>query len=284
MGKFSKSILVAALTLSLGACSATATPTEKVENESKLTLVEVFNKTKEAETSLESLHMDMTANQAMTNSMTNEVVTMETSSKADMVMEPLSGKITSIMNLSGAEDIPAEFSGFETEMYITENGIYMKESVQNQWSKFPAEFMDQFESMMMKDSLPKNQMEQLEPYLDSFTFEQDESSYILTLDLEGEKANEMLEQGLNVLPDELQGQAADMQENISIEAIKMVVLINKETFFTTQMDTETKMIMSIDGEEMMMDSSVKMTVKDHNNISEIIVPAEVVEQAVEMEF
>ncbi|MEI5908781.1 DUF6612 family protein [Bacillus spongiae] len=285
MGKISKiqlSVFISIIFL-LGACSSTASPKGDVKKESDLTLEEVFEKSQEAGNSLTSVHVETSMKQTFSDNELTGSMEMETSSSSDMILDPLTMHQTTSVNITGEEDTSEMFELMETELYYSNQGMFMKDPLQNEWSEIPADFIGELEDVLATESLPQNQLEQYASRINDFTFEQDEESYILSLQLKDEKANEVLEEGLSVLPDELQNSMGDERDSISLNEIKINVLIDKETFNTTTLDMEMDMTMSVEGEELQVKQQVNSTFSKFNELEEIIIPEDVLNSATTVE-
>jgi hypothetical protein len=285
MKKFAKVLSAAALALSLGACSMTASPEDDVKNSSDMTLEQVFTKSQKADSELSSVHMEMELKQT-TQSEANEEESMDmsTTSSTDLVMEPMAMHQTSSVNMEMEEMEGTPLPLTEVEMYVTEKEIYLKDTMQNQWTTLPNEMADMMkESALQESSLPENQLKQFEPYLDQFTFTQDDDHFILQLSLEGDQANKILEEGMGMMNEELQSTVEGALENMSITTMNLKMWIDKESFHTVHMEVQQVIEMEQNGETVTMDQTMKSDFSKFNEIESIEVPAEVTEAAVEME-
>ncbi|TYR73990.1 hypothetical protein FZC79_16155 [Rossellomorea vietnamensis] len=285
MKKFSKVLATAALALSLGACSMTASPEDDAKNKSDLTLKEVFTNSQEADSELSSVHMDMELTQVSHDEAAEEgTMNMSTTSSTDLVMDPMTMYQTSSVNMTMDELEGSELPLAQVEMYLTEQEIYMKDNIQNEWTIVPNEMADLLkDAALQESSLPENQLKQLEPYLDDFTFKQDDDNFILQLSLEEEKADQLLKEGMALMGDELQSSFQGAMEDISLSKMDLKMWIDKESFHTVKMDITQKIEMTQDGKKVKVDQTMKSGFSKFNEIDSIEVPAEVTESAVEME-
>ncbi|MGD6967488.1 DUF6612 family protein [Rossellomorea vietnamensis] len=285
MKKISKVLATAALALSLGACSMTASPEDDAKNKSDLTLKEVFTNSQRADSELSSVHMDMELTQITHDEAAEEgTMNMSTASSTDLVMDPMTMYQTSSVNMMMDELDGSELPLAQVEMYLTEQEIYMKDNIQNEWTTVPNEMADLLkDAALQESSLPENQLKQLEPYLDDFTFKQDEDNFILQLSLEEEKADQLLKEGMALMGDELHSSLQVAMEEISLSKMDLKMWIDKESFHTVKMDITQKIEMTQDGEKVKVDQTMKSGFSQFNEIDSIEVPAEVTESAVEME-
>jgi hypothetical protein len=285
MKKISKVLATAALALSLGACSMTASPEDDAKNKSDLTLKEVFTNSQKADSELSSVHMDMELTQITHDESAEEgTMNMSTSSSTDLVMDPMTMYQTSSVNMTMDELEGSELPLAQVEMYLTEQEIYMKDNIQNEWTTVPNEMADLLkDAALQESSLPENQLKQLEPYLDDFTFKQDDEAFILQLSLQGEKAEQLLKEGMALMGDELQSSFQGAMEEISLSKMDLKMWIDKESFHTVKMDITQKIELTQDGKKVKVDQTMKSGFSKFNEIDSIEVPAEVTESAVEME-
>jgi hypothetical protein len=284
MRKLSKLLTTAALVVTLGACSTTASPEGDVQNQSDLTLKEVFDKSQKADAELNSFHMEMNIEQDIhEESSENGPMKMGTNSSSDIVLEPLAMHQTSSVNMSMDDTELSEIPVTQMEMYIDKDAIYMKENTQNQWTKLPNEMAGLLNGAAFQESsLPKNQLEQYEPYLDQFEFTQDENSYILQLAMDGEEADKLMKEGMSVLQGELEGTFEGIMDDTSLLSLNLKVWIDKESFHTTAMEIEQVIEMAKGEETTKINQVIDSQFSNFNKLESIDIPAEVTEAAVEM--
>jgi hypothetical protein len=285
MKRITKVLTAAALALSLGACSTTASPEADTENKSDLTLEQVFKKTQQADSELSSVHMDMELKQTTLNEENEEgSMDMSTTSSTDLVMDPMTMYQTSSVKMKMDEMEGDELPVAQVEMYLTEEEIYLKDNMQNEWTTLPNEMTDLMkDSALQESALPENQLKQFEPYLDQFTFKQDDDTFILELSLEGDQADQILKEGMGMIDEDLATEFEGMMEDISISSMELKMWIDKESFHTVKMEVQQTMEMKQNGESVKFDQTMISDFSKFNEIESIEVPAEVTETAVEME-
>jgi hypothetical protein len=280
------------LVLFLAACNQTAAPvsddsnsgeekTKTEEKKAELTLKEVYEKSAKATENLKSMHSSMTMNQEMTMPGEEGTVEMESAIDSTMVMEPLA--IHQIMDMSMVADGATEpMENMKMESYLTEEGFFMKDNMQNKWVKMPKEYSEQILQMSNAQTDPSQQLKDLEPFMDDFTFEQDDNHYILTLNAEGDKFNELLESTMKeVMPEMLQGQEEILQ-NMQFDKVQYEIFISKDTFYTTKLNSVMDMTMKIEDNEMKTKTTLESDFDQFNEVNEIKVPKEVAETAEEI--
>ncbi|KIL43938.1 DUF6612 family protein [Jeotgalibacillus soli] len=192
-------IFTASFALLLAACSEPATPVENdntAETEassSDLTLEEVFAKTIEANENIESVSAEVTIDQIVSLPSEDTETNVTTVSQMDSIVDPIALYSVSERSFSG-EELPEAADSMKTETYITEEGIFISDPTTDQWVKMPEEMSDMVLQATAAQGNLNDQIAQLQQFTDDFTFEQDDTSYILTLQASGEKFNEFIQQ------------------------------------------------------------------------------------------
>lgn len=277
-------VTAASLALFVSACSSTAEPVNGNESnessDSDLTLEEVFSKSVEAGEKISSLKVDMTMDQNTVIPGEDTPINTVSDVQMEMVVEPLGlyqKAVTSAEGLTEGEE------PMTVESYLTEEGFFMYDFMEDQWMKLPADMSDQIIEMSKAQGNPNEQLKSLEQFTDDFTFEQDESSYILTLNASGEKFREFLiEQTKDMMPEMgLGSEMDDVFQDISFEDVNYEIEIDKETFLPSQLDTDLTMTMDVEGESIQLEQKTESMYKEYNTIDSIEVPDEIIENAVE---
>ncbi|MFJ7972232.1 DUF6612 family protein [Psychrobacillus sp. NPDC096389] len=280
MKKWTMLIAVATLSLGLAACNETAAPaagSEEVTEKSKLTLQEVYDKSIATAEELKSVRAVMDLNQKM--NMPSEDTTLEISSKMDMeyVVEPMQMHQKGTSTVNGlAEGMPAQTSA--SESYMTANDFYVYEESAGEWMKFPQEMMTGIMNAAGQANTT-DQLKQIEGYLDEFTFEQDNENYILTLEASGEKFTELVKEQVDEMMQTM-GVGEEIQMDFVINSVNYLIHIDKETFQTNKLDVVIDMDIEVDGEKMNIEQDVKSTFSGFNEVEEIVIPQEVIDNAV----
>ena len=170
----------------------------------------------------------------------------------------------------------------KTESYMTADNFYVydESTGTGQWMKLPQEMM----AGIMNASEQANasdQLKQIEGYLDEFKFEQDNDNYILTLEASGEKFTELVKTQVDEVMQSM-GMGEEVQMDFDIHSVNYLIHIDKETFQTNKLDVVFDMDMDIDGEKMNIVQDVKSTFSGFNEVEEIVIPQEVIDNAVEL--
>ncbi|MFC3209554.1 DUF6612 family protein [Planomicrobium okeanokoites] len=273
-----------AIALTLAGCGESAEPSEETDpNEtSDLTLEELFAKTTAASEEAKSFHMDMVTNQTMVMGPEMDM-DMKMDVSMDMTVEPLAfyQKAQSTFVSEGMDDMPA----METEMYYTADGLFSYDPMMDMWVKLPADEMEDLEALMMMEQQSGDlagQLEQLEAFQDDFTFEQTGDEFVLTLDAAGEEYEKLITEEMGQMLGELDVEAQEIMDGMNINKIYYEIFIDKETYQPNTINMTMDFDMEMEGESVNIQSDMQAEYSNFNGIDEIIVPAEVIENAEEM--
>ncbi|AQQ52061.1 DUF6612 family protein [Planococcus lenghuensis] len=269
MKKWLPVIGTGALAVSLAACGA--------QTENGLTVEEVFAKSAEASEEVNSMHAEM----AIEQTITSEEMDMSTSMDmaVDMVVEPLAmhQEGTVIIKAPEMPEMPMEM-----EMYMTPEGIYMHDGMSGGWIKMPGDDVEQMQAMMNQQAAdPAEQLEQLEPFQDDFTFEETEEAYVLSLDASGEEFQQLLDQEMENLADQLGAEGAETLGEVEIKSVQYKIDINKETYMTESLDMTMDLSMTAEGETVDVIQKVESVFSQFDEIEAISVPQDIIDQAQE---
>lgn len=285
MYKWMNLVGVCILLILLTACSQPATPTKETSKESTsdLTLQNVFTQSLAQSEKLDSLSASIDMTQVV--EIPAQKISMETSSKMDMdmIVEPLSlhQEGTTSMNMLGEETLgaPAEM---KIESYLSDQGFFMFDSMSSQWLKLPKDMYEQIMSMSKNQADPSQQLKDLESFMDDFTFEQDEHSYILKLAASGDEFNTLMQKQLaDTMPD-MMVEEQELLENMNVEKVNFEIFIDKQTFNILTLNMVIDMTMAVEGENMRITQDIKSSYSKFNEVKSIEIPQDVINQAQEM--
>ena len=276
----------ATLAIGLAACGETAEPASGDEpakgQDSDLTVEEVYAKSVEASEGITGLHADILTDQVMAMEAEGMEINMKMDSAMDMTTKPLAFHQTAETAIR-SEEIENS-NPMSMEMYYTDQGMFMYEETMATWLKMPDDSIEDLKGLADQQTAdPAQQLEELAEFQDDFTFEQSEEEYILTLDASGEKFQQLMDQQLDKTLGQMEIEAQMVLEDMTIHSVNYVIHIDKETFLTNSMDMMMDMDMNIEGETMNIKSDVQADYSQYNEIDAITVPAEVLEQAQEIE-
>lgn len=287
MKKWFKGLGVGVLALGLAACGSAAEPKkdaetgEKVEleNKSEMTAQEVYSKAMEVSEEQKSMHAVMDINQKI--SMPSEELEMDSKIKMDMdmIIEPLAMHQNMKMDMG-------EMGAMDMELYMTEAGFFMHDPESGQWIKMGKDMYDEMMAQMGGETDPTLDMEMFNEFKDDFKFEQTDDEYILTLSASGDKFSGLMKELMgSALPEDMDmtEEDAEMLENMDVKSLEVVMYIDKETFYTNAFDLDMDMTMKIEEQEMRIVQKMKSVITKINEIDEIVVPQEVIDEAVDLE-
>ena len=285
MKKLKMFVLVSLAVMVLAACNKSAEPQTGSKNNSELSLEEVYQKALDRQNELKSVTAIVKMDQVTSYGSGEEAI--EIKSKSDMTMdmmtEPLSIYMEGTMGMGEPE--AEEEAMIDMKMYMTKEGTYMQDSLQNQWTKLPSE---DFEAIIGQTASQVNTAEQLEKmkeFISDFKFEQTDSAFVLTLDTSSEKFKEYLLEQLNL--NEMLGvteEAQQILQDTKFEKVDYEIMIDKETFDINEMVTNVSFNMSIEGNTINTVSNTVITFNNFNGVDEISIPQEVIDTAIEIEY
>lgn len=282
MKRWLKGLAVGLLAIGLAACGdegnqkAESKPGTEAQNKSELTLEEVFKKAEQANESLKSFQADMLINQVVSVPSQNVEMDSVINMKMDFVEEPFAMYQNMDMSMG-------EMGSMTTEMYITNEGIYMKNPEIEEWMKLPEDAVGDLQGTIDASKESQLDFSSLQEFIDDFKFEQDDKHYILKLNASGEKFGTLVQDELESsgLLDEMNAEETEVLENMEIHKIEYEIFIDKETFQTTAFNLVMDMDMEVEGEKMSIQQDVQSKINKINEIDEIKVPQEVIDGAVE---
>lgn len=295
MKKWSTLLLACLFALLLTACNSTATPVENTteENDSEntnegtpesteeessvsdLTLEEVFEKAIERQNEITSLSAEVKMDQTIKSG------GVETAGNSDMVMDMTIDPMTMYAKGASMTVDPATGEDIKLgyEMYMVEDGFYMYDEMSQAWMLMP---IDNYEDMLgqaANQADASQQLEMLQSFVEDFTFEQNDTQFILSLDASGEKFTDFIYD--QIASTGVVGSEEEVAA-IQINDLSYVLVINKETFDTEEITMVMDLADSEAQESVLMNTS--MVFSNINGIDSIEVPQEVIDTATELTF
>lgn len=269
------------LVLMLAACNSSAEPVSKKEkpanNEnSELTLKQVFDKTTEAAKELKSFNVKMDIKQDISSNQ-DEAASMkiDTTLEMDVVQNPMAFYQKMSMKMPDTEEV------MEMESYFSNDGMYYYDPTSQTWMKFPAEMMDELMKVSNQQTNPAAEIENLKKFVDDFKFQQDDKSYILLLNASGEKFTDYLKETIQQTLPAGMADSEQVFENIKINKMDYEIHIDKKTFYPTVLNLNMVMEMTAEGETVKIAQDMNGVYVKHNHLKEIVIPQEVLEGAIE---
>jgi hypothetical protein len=265
--------------LTIAACGDTATPTSGVKDESNLTLQEVYNKAIERQQSLKSVHAKLEMDQVTELTMEGQTMQITSSSNLtmDLTQDPLSLYTNGTMDMNMGE----EKLSMPLEMYMTEqDGFFFYNGDTKQWLKLPENQQELLLQQTGAQADASEQLEQLKPFIEDFTFKQDNDSYLLTLVIEGEKFKEFILSQMNNSLGDMSEVDEEVLSNMSFEDSKYEIVIGKDTFDTKEIDLDLTIVLDIEGQTTKVESDTKVEYSKFDEVKQISIPEEVKKNAV----
>src|SRR5699024_1961316 len=221
--------IISIFMLMLAACSETATPSEETseENESSLTAEEVYEKAMEQMEALQSFAFDMKMEQSMEFG-EEETVSSIADISGEMTEDPF------MMYQNGSIEMDSDPIGLmeiNLEMYAEDNVVYIYEDMFNNWMKGSLDDLSDVGLEVGEEQSPFSHIEDLEEYIDEFTFEQTDDTFIFKLETDSEKFKQLLLEEVQEFQLDMSGND-DVLETLEIEQLHYTFTIDKETFDT----------------------------------------------------
>lgn len=282
MKKFFTVLSAGAVALVLTACNNSATPTKDTTAKSTLTLEQVYDQAMERQANIKSMSASVDMEQMIKFGIDEESmeINMDSQMDIDMIAEPLA------MHLSGSTTVPnmfdegAENSSMPIEMYMKQDqGFFMKEPTSDSWMKMPSEEFNAILDQTASSANAKEQLEELKQYIDDFTFKQNDDTYVLTLNAQGDRFKELIQAEL----DKSLGTGQNPLDGLTIEKVNYVIYIDKETFDTNKLDMNFDLKMSIEGQEATIQTKSVVTYTEINNLDSIDIPQSIIDNATVVE-
>nr|WP_264988154.1 DUF6612 family protein [Lysinibacillus sp. KH24] len=281
-----KVVGISALAFTLAACNSSAKPTKNTTNKSELTLEQVYNKAVERQENITSASATMEMTQHTTAGSGEEAMEFSIDSQMtmDVVVDPMAMHLSGSMSMSDIAGTGEEPASMPLEMYMDQNkGFFMKDMSSDIWMKFPDSDFDDILAQTASSADTKEQLAQLKPFINDFTFEQTDDAYVLTLEAEGERFKKLIEEEV-----EKSMQSVGLGENpldqLQIDKIHYIVYIDKKTFDTTKMNMDFDLKMDIEGETLAMTTASVITYTAFNHLKTIDIPQEIIDNATVIDY
>ena len=267
--KFRMVAILGALMLILSACSETTESGGEIKVDEGVNAQEVFEKSIEAQEDVKSFKMNADVTQTIGSG--DDEMEMKSQIEADMVMEP--------MAFHQIIDMTANGEAMQMESYFTEEGFFTKQG--DQWMKFPDEMTETLLSMQKSQIDPVQQMEMLKEYVDEFTLEEEEDTYIMTLKASGDKFQQLIDKAIQEMGAQNEMMQGSM-DKMKVNEVAYTYSIDKENYLPVQFKMDMDSEMTMDSETVSMVMDLDSTYDQYNEIGDITIPEEVIENAEKM--
>ncbi|MCM3714646.1 DUF6612 family protein [Halalkalibacter oceani] len=255
---------------------APANPEQEIheeEEETALSVEEVLLRSVDVMTAVKSISSELQMQQTM-QFPDGETFTSDSEMVMDFIQKPLATYQKMIV------DVP-EMGEIETEMYLVDNEIYFRDAMENAWFTYPDELAQNVSELQTRKIEPTEQLELLLKYADHLTIEEEAKHYRIHVEGAASALPSFAEE-LNGLVNEEFANTLDSMANLAtIEALDYTLLIDKETFYQTQMDMSMDFSLTLEGEALPMQTTTSASFSRFNEIESIDIPAEVLDAAEE---
>src|SRR5690606_10943806 len=136
------------------------------------------------------------------------------------------------------------------EMYLTEDGYFMYDSDLDVWIKYEDEFdFAELEELMQVQLDPQAQFELMNAFVDDLKVYELDNVYELQFSVSNAGFQELLDYVLNMPELGLEEGLDELGFEFNIEEMTIISTVDKETFFPLKDKVDTKITMSLEGEE-----------------------------------
>lgn len=269
----------ALMVFTLAACTDTAEPISGTQDKSSLTLQQVFEKAIERQQTLKNVHATVDMEQETEMVVEGEKIQFSTSS--DLEMDIQQNPMAMYTKGTVAMDMGGESMEMPIEMYMSEaDGFYLLNGEANQWVKLPD---DQYQQVLAQTGAQTDatvQLEQLKQFIDDFEFKQDDQSYLLILNIEGDKFKSFIAGQLDATFGETAEMSKNLMKTMTFEDSKYELVIDKNTFDTKEIEMDLTMNMEMEGQPAKIVNDATIEYSKFDELAEITVPKEVKDKAV----
>ncbi|MFC0469938.1 DUF6612 family protein [Halalkalibacter kiskunsagensis] len=284
MDKFKKGIVALCISALLAACNETEPvitqqeeePTvEEIKENTRdgLSVTDILQQSINVMENIESLSSNLDVTQELI--FPNEESYVATSTLyIEMIQKPL------VMYQRNVMDVP-EMGKLETELYMVEDGVYYKDAIEDVWFTYPEDFTQELRGLDETQMSPAEQLELLTRHTDYLAYSEDDTHYILTIKGSNDSLQIFAEEINDLVLDEMTTDIEQLMTVASIQDIDYELYIEKETFIQTEMKMKMSLQLEIKEELVEIQSTIHATFDHFNDISSIIVPPVIVENAEE---
>ncbi|MER2113448.1 MAG: DUF6612 family protein [Solibacillus isronensis] len=276
-----KRYLFAMSTLSIAlvaGCGDTAEPVEGTDSEANLTLQQVYENAMQRQQNLKSVHAETKMDQVTSFVMDGQ--TMEMTSNSNLAMDIQQNPMAMYSKGTVEMDMGDEQMELPIEMYMTEqDGFYLYNGDSNEWLKMPDEQYEQLLAQTGAQADASEQLEQLEQFIEDFSFEQDDENYLLTLNIEGDQFKQFILSQMGASLGESMEMNGEILENMSFEDSQYNIVVAKDTFDIKEMDMDLKIITNVEGQETTIENDANIVYSKFDEVKEINIPNEVINEA-----
>lgn len=152
------------------------------------------------------------------------------------------------------------------ESYMLEDGYYMQDPAAGGWMKFPSEMSGQLsQSASGGEANPADLLENLIDFADDLVIEEKGNTYIITLSAKDGDFGKLI------------GGEESMPGSMDVHSLRYNIVVDKKSYHPLSMDMDMDMTVGEGEYQSRTVSKMNIVYSEHNGISEIKVPAEVLE-------
>ncbi|MCM3760670.1 hypothetical protein M3212_07700 [Alkalihalobacillus oceani] len=246
---------------------------EEEEEEALLSVEEVLLRSVDVMTAVESISSELHMRQTM-QFPDGETFTSDSEMVMDFIQKPLATYQKMIV------DVP-EMGEIETELYLVDNEIYFRDAMEDAWFTYPDELAQNVSELQTRQIEPTEQLELLLKYVEHLSIEEERNHYRIHVEGAASTLPSFAEELNGMVNEEFANTLDSMANLATIEAVHYTLLIDKETYYQTQMDMSMDFSLNLEGEALPMQTTTKASFSRFNEIETIDIPAEVVDSAEE---
>ncbi|GAE26542.1 hypothetical protein JCM9140_2622 [Halalkalibacter wakoensis JCM 9140] len=290
MVQFVKTILLLTVLLFVSACTQTETveqiddgTTEKkerdhhdvdIQEETLLTVEDILTRSLTEFQSIESLSSNKKVVQDI--QLPNEdPLSTTTSLYAEMTQTPLT------MYQKRVSTIPT-MGDFVTDIYLVDEGVYFKDGLEDGWFTYPEDVAEELIAYEETTARPQEQqLELMSKYTDQLTYEETETHYVISFMGTSDVLTAFSLELNHLMLDELANELEEFMMMADINKLEYTVFIEKETFLQTEWNMSLQLELPLEEESITREINASEHLDHFNEITEIIVPLEVIQNAKE---
>src|SRR5690625_93047 len=243
---------------------------------------EVYEKAVEVANDMESAEIKAVVDQTIDYPEEGEPIKTENTFDMEMTLDPMAihQKGATHLIMEDMEDI------MDLEMYLIEDDLYIYESTSKQWLKTTTEMFDEID-MGDQQQDPAEQLKMIQDYTKELEFEENDDSYMLTLNADGEEFDKLFQEVLDeTLPAELMDSLGkdeqEMLKSMKMNALDYKIEINKKNYEMKSFNMKSDITLEVEGDELTIAQDMKAVYSNINGVDPIVVPQDVIDQAVDM--
>ncbi|WP_147804472.1 DUF6612 family protein [Alkalicoccus halolimnae] len=242
--------------------------------EASLSAEQVLTESAEAMGNVDSYTVTTNMDQSMEMA-GEESMDYQTISRLELTKNPLTYTEKTEMTMAdGAEKLAF------TSYFHEEQGFFLEDPLLGGWVKLPEETHEEMLALAGLQMSPEEQLNQLQEFVEETKIEETNSEYILSLSGENFDVQQLMEQvsGLGEMEE-----MGEVMEDVEIQQFDYTVHIEKESFRQTGAAIDMGMLMDTMGQMSAMEQTITMEMKNFDSIDPISIPAEVIEEAEEVQ-